>query len=105
MNQSWFRDFFGFRFITLCGLLISFIVWSKTSEKQPLSSFLFSPTLYIIAIIVAVTFHILIWLIIYKGSSYEFGYQIKNTIKDCVIITAVILSSLGCLFLLNSFLL
>ena len=105
MRQSLVHDLFGFRFAHVCGLLIAMIVWGRTSELRPLSSFLFSPNLYFIAIMVALTFRVLVWLIVYKGSFYEFGYHIKLMLKDCFIIVAVTLSCLGCLFLINSFLL
>lgn len=104
MHQSLLRDLFGFRFANVCGLIIAMIVWGRTSELRPLSSFLFRPTLYLTAIIIALTFRILVWLIVYKGSFYEFGYHIRMMLKDCFIVVVVTLSCLGCLFLINSFL-
>ena len=105
MNNSFVRNLLGFRFVTICGMLIALIVWGKTTEQQPLSAFLFSFNLYTIASLVAVAWHIFLWLAIYHGSTYEFGRQFKTMIHDIIIINLVILSFLGCLFWLDSFLL
>ena len=103
MHNSFLHNLIGFRFVNVCGILIALIVWGMTSDAQPLSSFLFSANLYAIASLVAFGWHMFLWLVIYKGSTYEFGRQLKSMIQDIIIINLVILSFLGCLFLLYSF--
>ena len=105
MNNSFIHNLLGFRFVTVCGILIALIVWGMTTDMQPLSSFLFSFNLYALASLVAVAWHIFLWLVVYKGSTYEFWRELKTMIQDIIIINLVILSFLGCLFWLHSFVL
>ena len=100
-NHSFFRNLFRFRFINVCGIIIAAIVWSRTSERQPLSSFLFHKNLYAIIALVAVAFHAFLWLAVYRGSFYEFGRLLWNFIQDCIILTLIVLSCLGALFLVH----
>jgi len=98
-NSSFFRNLFKFRFINICGLIIAMVVWSMTSEVKPLSSFLFHINLYAIIVLVALAFHVFLWLVVYRGSFYEFGRLLWNFFLDCIILTLVVLSCLGSLFL------
>ncbi len=103
MNETLLHKLFTFRFVSLCGMVIALYVFSLTSEAKPLSSFLFSPSLYVIASLIALAVRVVLWLLIDKGTFYEFGLTLKNTFEDCIIINIVLLCSLSALFLLTSF--
>ena len=95
--------FFAFHFTTLAGLVIAGCVWSYSSEGQPVSSFLFSPNLYIISSLVAATIRILLWIFIDKGTFFEIGHVFKRIIKDVIVINVVILSTLSSIFIAETF--
>jgi len=102
-NSSFLRNFFRFRFINVCGIIIALVVWNMTTERQPLSAFVFHANLYGIIALVAVAVHAFLWLAVYRGSFYEFGRLLLNFLQDCVILTLVVLSCLGTLFLIHFF--
>ena len=103
VGSSFFRNLFRFRLINVCGIIIALIVWNMTSERQPLSNFLFHSNLYIIISLVVLAFHIFIWLAVQRGSFYDFGRLLKNFVQDWVILNLIVLSCLGSLFLLRFF--
>ncbi len=103
MKDSFINKLFSFRFITLCGMVMAFYVFSLTTEARPLSMFLFKPTLYAVASLVALAVHIMLWVVVDKGSTYDFSRHLTDTIQDCVIINLVLLCTLSFLFLLSSF--
>ena len=95
---------FSFRLASLCGILMAIYVFSLRSEERPLSFFLYNPTLYIIASLIAVAIRVLLWVLVDRGSLYNFGHNIKQTIGDCILINIVLLCMLSFLFLVTSFL-
>ena len=103
MNDSFFHKLFSFRFISLCGIIIALYVFSLRSETRTLSSFLFSPNLYLVASLVAISVRIVLWIVVDKGTFYEFSRVLWHTLEDCVIINIVVLCTLSFLFLITSF--
>ena len=79
-------------------------VFSLRTEARPLSSFLFNPTLYLVASLVAIAVRIILWVVVDKGTFYEFSHSIIHTIEDCIVINVVLLCMLSFLFLVTSFL-
>lgn len=104
-ENSFFRNLFRFRFINVCGIIIALVVWGMSSERQPLTHFLFHANLYTIIALVALAFHIFIWLAVHRGSFYDFGRLVWNFIQDCIILNLIVLSCLGSLFLIRFFVL
>lgn len=102
-DSSFFRNLFKFRFINICGIIIALVVWGMTTERQPLSNFLFHANLYTIIALVALAFHLFVWLAVYRGSFYDFGRLLRNFIQDYIILNLIVLSCLGSLFLLRFF--
>ena len=103
MNDSFLHRLFSFRFISLCGIVIAFYVFSLRSETRPLTSFLFNPTLYIVSSLVAISVRIVLWIAVDKGTFYEFSRVLWHTLEDCLIINLVVLCTLSFLFLVTSF--
>lgn len=103
MNDSFLHKLFAFRFVSLCGIIIAFGVFSLRSETKPLSSFLTQPTLYIVPSLVAIGVRIVLWVTVDEGTFYEFHKLIMRTIEDCIIINIVVLCMLSFLFLVTSF--
>ena len=79
-------------------------IFSLQNEARPLSSFLFNPSLYVVASLVAVAVRILLWVVVDKGTFYEFSRSLIHTLEDCIIINIVLLCTLSFLFLVTSFL-
>jgi len=102
-KNSFFSPFFAFHFITLAGIVIACFVWMISSESQPISSFLFSPNLYIISSLVAVSVRLLLWITVDKGTFFEIGRVFGRIIQDVIIINAVILSTLSSIFIAETF--
>ncbi|MBQ4472549.1 MAG: hypothetical protein II942_04855 [Alphaproteobacteria bacterium] len=103
MNETFFQKLFSFRFVSLCGILMALYVFSLTTDAKPISTFLFNPTLYLVASLVAVAVRVLLWITVDKGTFYEFSHILWQTIEDCVIINIVLLCTLSFLFLVTSF--
>ena len=102
-QKSFFSPFFAFHFTTLAGIVIACIVWSMSSENQPISGFLFSPNLYLIASLVAVAIRLLLWITVDRGTFFEISRVFWRIIQDVIIINAVILSTLSSIFIAETF--
>lgn len=104
MNESLLHKLFSFRFVSLCGIVMAFYIFSLRTEARPLSSFLFNPTLYLVASLVAIAVRIILWVVVDKGTFYEFSHSLIHTLEDCIVINIVLLCTLSFLFLVTSFL-
>ena len=104
MNESLLHKLFSFRFVSICGICIALYVFSLRTEARPLSMFLFNPTLYLVASLVAIAVRIVLWLVVDKGTFYEFSRNLWQTLEDCIVINIVLLCTLSFLFLVTSFL-
>lgn len=104
MNESLIHKLFSFRFVSIFGIIIALYVFSLRTEARPLSSFLFNPSLYLVASLVAIAVRIVLWIIIDKGTFYEISRNLRQTVEDCIIINIVLLCTLSFLFLVTSFL-
>ena len=102
-KESFWKPFFAFNFITLAGIIIACFVWMISDEKQPVSSFLFSPNLYIISSSVAIAVRILLWIAVDKGTFFEIGRVLKRVVLDVIVINVVILSTLSSIFIVETF--
>ncbi|MGN0919850.1 MAG: hypothetical protein ACI4OR_03755 [Alphaproteobacteria bacterium] len=102
-QNSFLAPFFAFHFITLAGIGIAFFIWMISSESQPVSSFLFSPNLYIISSLVAVAVRLLLWIAVDKGTFFEIRRVLGRIIQDVIVINAVILSTLSSIFIAETF--
>jgi len=103
MTETFFQKLFSFRFVSLCGMLMALYVFSLTTDAKPISSFLFNPSLYLVASLIAIAVRILVWIAVDKGTFYEFSHVLWNTLEDCIIINVVLLCTLSFLFLVTSF--
>ena len=102
-KKSFFSPFFAFHFVTLMGIAIAFFVWMISNDKQPLSSFLFSPNLYLISSSMAVIIRLLLWIAIDKGTLFEIKHVFGRIILDVIVINVVILSTLSSIFIAETF--
>ena len=102
-KKSFLSPFFSFHFITVFGIVIAFFVYMKSTESQPISSFLFSPNLYILSSLVAVAVRILLWVLVDKGTFFEIGRLIGRLVQDVIVINVVILSTLSSIFIAETF--
>ena len=102
-NKSFLSAFFSFNLAVLAGIIIGLFVNAISSEVQPVSSFLFAPTLYIISSISAASIRLVLWLTMEKGTMFELKHVIMYMIRDVVVINAVILSTLSFIFLWETY--
>ena len=102
-KKSFFSPFFSFHFITIFGIVIALFVYMISTESQPISSFLFSPNLYVLSSLVAVAVRVLLWVLIDKGTFFEIRHLLVRLIWDVIVINAVILSTLSSIFIAETF--
>ena len=102
-SDSFFGRLFAFRFITLAGILVACTVWVLSSESQPISTFLFSPNLYIISSAMAVSIRLLLWIAVERGTLFEIHRVLGQVLQDVIIINIVILSTLSSIFIVETF--
>lgn len=105
MSESFFSKLFSFSPAAFCGVLMALYVFSLRTDERPLSFFLYNPMLYVVASLTALVIRLLLWIIVDRGTFYEFSSNIKRTIEDCILINVVLLSTLSFLFLVTSFIL
>ena len=103
MNESLLHKLFSFRFVSICGIVIALYVFSLRTDARPLSAFIFNPSLYLVASLVAISVRVVLWAVVNKGTFYEFSRSLWQTLEDCIIINIVLLCMLSFLFLITSF--
>ena len=104
MSDSFLSKLFAFRLASLGGIVMAIYVFSLRTEDRPLSFFLYNPTLYIVASLIAVSIRVLLWIVVDRGTFYDFSRNLKQAIGDCILINIVLLCMLSFLFLVTSFL-
>lgn len=102
-NQSFLGAFFSFNLAVISGIIIGLFVNAVSSEQQPVSSFLFAPTLYIISSVLAAAIRLVIWLTMQRGTMYEFKHVLLYMIRDVIVINVVTLSTLSFVFLWETY--
>lgn len=103
--NSFFKAFVSFRFSIVLGLAMGLWLYMTQSESQPLSSFLTSKQIYLIALLIVLSFRLIIWVVIEKASFYSVTSTMRNTVIDYITCIISMLSIVGCLFLLQTFIL
>lgn len=102
---SLLKSFLSFRFSVLVGLIMGIWIYSSQSEQQPLSSFLIGYPVYIIAFLILLGFRLIIWVVIEKAGLYSLKSMFTNILVDYISCITLMLSVVGSLFLINTFLL
>lgn len=102
-GKSFLGAFFSFNLVVIAGIIIGLFVNAISSETQPVSSFLFAPTLYIISTILAASIRLVLWLTMEKGTMFEIKHVILHMIRDVIVINVVILSTLSAIFLWETY--
>ncbi len=92
-----------FRFPTIVGVVAGAWLYMIHSERQQLSGFLTESNLYLILFILAFGFRLILWLLLDKASLKTVVRTLGLTALDFVVLTAVCLSTVGFLFLMNTF--
>lgn len=100
-----FKPFISFRFSILLGLIMAFWLYASQSETQPLYSFLISSQIYLIAFLIILGFRLIIWVFIEKGALYNIKNMLINIVVDYITCILILLNTVGCLFLINTFIL
>ncbi len=100
-----FKFFFGFRFVTVLGVLIGCIVYNVHSETNPLDVILTTPDLYIIGFLIVFALNFICWIFLDKATFYNIRSRIFDLIFDFVFLILSGLSTVGALFLINTFIL
>ena len=102
-EKSFLGAFFSFNLAVISGIIIGLVVNARSSEVQPVSSFLFAPTLYIISSVLAASTRLVLWLTMEKGTMFEFKHVLLYMIRDVIVINVVILSTLSFIFLWETY--
>ena len=102
-KRSFLSPFFSFHFVTVFGILIAFFVYMLSNNNRPLASFIFSRNLYILSSLIAIATRLLLWVLVDKGTFFEIKRVIGRIIQDVIIINVVILSTLGSIFIIETF--
>lgn len=104
MNESILSKLFSFRLVSLCGVLMAFYIFSLRTDDRPLSFFIYNVNLYIVASLIALAVRVLLWIVVDRGTFYEFFHRVKQTFDDCILINVVLLCTLSFLFLVTTIL-
>ncbi len=103
--KHFLKYFFGFHFVSILGVLVGFILYNIQSVTNPLSSFLQAETLYIVGFFSVAALHFILWIFVDKATTYNLKGRILSFIGDYFFLIAAILSTVGSLFLLHTFIL
>ena len=102
-KESFLTPFFAFHFVPIFGIIIAIFVFGISSETQPLSSFIFNPTLYLISSLLATATRLLLWIAIDKGTLFEIKNIFWKIVLDIIVINVVLLSTLSFIFIIETF--
>lgn len=102
--KSFLKAFISFRFSTILGLIIALWLFVKQSETLPLSSFLASIQIYLVAFLIVLGFRLVLWVVIEKAGMFSLKNTLINIFIDYTTCILSVLCGCGCLFLLNTFL-
>lgn len=97
------KFFFGYRFVTLVGIIIGSIIYNIHSETNPLDLILTSVNLYVICLLIVLAEHFILWIFADKATFYNIIGRILSFISDYIFLVLAILCTVGSLFLLNAF--
>jgi len=101
LEHSFFKSLFKFNLTTISGIIIAVAIYMFSNEERPIWGFLFSPSIYVISSMVAITIRLFLWLAIDKGTMYEISKLIRRSFGEVIVINLVVLSTLSFLFLLS----
>ena len=99
---SFFSPLFTFRFVILAGIAMGIWLYSVQTEQIPLSALLTETRVYLVLFLIALGFHLLLWIIVQKASLYDIGGYIFRIIRDTIVITLVTLSTVSACFLIHN---
>lgn len=105
LSSGILKFLFGFRFVSLIGLLIGSLIYCIQSETNPLDVILTSVNLYFIGLLIVFAIHFILWIFSDKATFYNIKSRIVAFACDYVFLLLSILSAVGTLFILNAFVL
>ncbi len=97
------KSFFKFNFIGIVGILFGLYLFSVQSETRPMYTFLTAPYVYIVAFLVVFVSHFIAWIVLDKATFYNVGNTVKSIVVNFIVLNAVMLGTVGTLFLLETF--
>ncbi|MDY6407867.1 MAG: hypothetical protein SPL08_04115 [Pseudomonadota bacterium] len=98
------KPFLTFRFIILVGIIMGLWIFSIQTEQVPLSVLLTEMRVYLIAFLIVLGFHVLLWILVQKASFYDIGGYLWRIVRDTIIINAALLSTVATCFLIKTYL-
>ncbi len=104
MIKSIFKNLFGFHFTTIVGICVGYYIFSIHGENNPLSSFIKSPQLYVIALLFVLSLHFLYWIIIDNSTFYNIKMRLTSFFSDFFFLIISALCTIASLFLIDTFL-
>lgn len=99
------KFFFGFHAITILGFFIGCIIFNIQSETNPLTGIISSGKLYFIGFMIVFVLHFLYWIFADKATFFNIKNRIFSLLWDYVFLILTTLSTVGTLFLLNTYIL
>ena len=100
-----FKFFFGFHVITILGFFIGCIIFNIQSETNPLTGIVSSVKLYIIGFSMVFVLHFLYWIFGDKATFFNIKNRLFLLFWDYIFLILSTLSTVGTLFLLNTYVL
>ncbi len=101
--KSIFSSIFEFHFVSLLGIGMALWLYHIQSETTPLSAFLFSSHIYLIAFLIVVACRVISWVVLDTATFYNIRSRLLGIISDYILFVMALLGTLGCLFLFNVF--
>ena len=100
-----FKFFFGFHVITILGFFIGCIIFNIQSETNPLTGIVSSGKLYFIGFSMVFVLHFLYWIFADKATFFNIKNRLFLLFWDYIFLILSTLSTVGTLFLLNTYVL
>lgn len=100
-----FKFFFGFHVITILGFFIGCIIFNIQSETNPLTGIVSSGKLYFVGFLMVFVLHFLYWIFADKATFFNIKNRIFLCVWDYIFLILTTLSTVGTLFLLNTYIL
>lgn len=100
-----FKFFFGFHVITMLGVFIGCVIFNIQSETNPLMGIVSSGKLYMIGFSTVFVLHFLYWIFADKATFFNIKNRLFLLFWDYIFLIISTLSTVGTLFLLNTYIL
>ncbi|MDD3669340.1 MAG: hypothetical protein PHX68_03600 [Alphaproteobacteria bacterium] len=93
----------SFRLTPIIGIVIGVWLYAMQTETRTLAAFLMEKQIYLLASLIVIGLHLIVWLIINKASFYDIKRFVVRLILDVLFVNIYMLCTVSALFLYATF--